>query len=321
MKSEHFAEYGNDTDERNLPNIITDLFSEQLTHWSQLRTAYESLGRTREREIACAGFKVRLHYNSLRKMSTTAKVDKKSIATRPCFLCSDNLPSEQQGILYRNRYRILCNPMPAFEYHVTVAAIDHCPQSMEGNSETLFCLIEDLGSGWMVLYNGPGCGASAPDHGHFQAIPSGLLPIENEVRAYGRPGLNDSVTVSSYSVGEFGRCVILLRGSDKEAVQTSFESTLRLLRKRLSLEVEPMINVAGRKYGDEFCVFVFPRSRHRPGSYFLNGHEKIAVSPAVIEMCGVIVTPVEEDFERLTAKEIETIFREVSLQADLTAGE
>jgi hypothetical protein len=310
----HFAQFGDDKTKKNLSGIIADLFSEQLEQWPQLKTAYEALRQTRERGIACNGFTVRLHFNPLRAKSTTAKIDNKSIAARPCFLCSDNLPEEQRGILYLNKYRILCNPMPAFKYHVTVAAVEHCPQSIEGNSETLFRLIDDLGSGWTVLYNGPKCGASAPDHNHFQAIPSGLLPIEDELRSFGPSGLNVFTTDNPRSVDGLGRSVILLKGNDRGVLQTSFENALKLLKRRTSSETEPMINVAGRKYGDEFNVFVFPRSKHRAESYYLTGDEKITVSPAVIEMCGVIVTPVERDFERLTAKEVQEIYREVSLR-------
>lgn len=316
-----FAEYKDDMHERTLTGVIADLFSAQMAQWPQLRTAYEVLRQTREREIKCDGFNVRLRHNSLRAKSTTANVDEKSIAARPCFLCMDNLPNEQQSILYRGKYRILCNPMPAFERHVTIAAVEHCPQSIEGNSRVFFQLMEDLGSGWTVLYNGPRCGASAPDHNHFQAIPSGLLPIEGEIAAVDQSRLKDSEMVRLYSAEELGRHLIFLRGSNKEALQAAFEGFLTFLKKDVTVEVEAMVNVAGRKNGDEFHVFVFPRSKHRPEAYFLTGHEKITVSPAVIEMCGVIVTPVELDFERLTGKQIEAIYREVSLRTNMAARE
>ena len=115
--------------------------------------------------------------------STLADVGEKSVAERACFLCPPNLPEEQKGILYRKDYLILCNPMPVFSSHFTISHLDHRPQELAGTVATLLTLLCDFGPGFLILYNGPGCGASAPDHLHFQAVPSGLMPIEGEIRA------------------------------------------------------------------------------------------------------------------------------------------
>ena len=71
--------------------------------------------------------------------------------------------------------------MPVFSPHFTVSHLDHRPQAIAEQIDAFLRLMADFGSGWTVLYNGPRCGASAPDHLHFQAVPSGQMPIEKEI--------------------------------------------------------------------------------------------------------------------------------------------
>src|SRR5208283_2992778 len=181
LKEKTFATYGSKDASKDLPGLYLELMDEQRRTWPDLRQAYESLDKTMDREIRCAGFTVRVQHNPGRIASTVAPVNGGSTNGRPCFLCLRNLPPRQKGILYCDSYLILPNPMPVFPFHSTVAHVRHQPQAISGNILALLSLIHDLGEGWTVLYNGPKCGASAPDHLHFQIVPSGRLPVEDEI--------------------------------------------------------------------------------------------------------------------------------------------
>jgi len=314
-----FSIYSGEKSDENLSQCISELFTEQLSTWHALADGYKSLDATKEREIDCHGYSVRLRHNSLRAKSTMAAVDKGSISKRPCFLCLTNLPEKQKGILYRDRYLILCNPMPAFHSHVTITAIDHSPQCIEENIDTLFQLITDLGSAWTILYNGPECGASAPDHHHFQAIPSGILPIERDASVKTKQKtIFRSNGINIYRIDNVNREVIALEGKNRPLMKSAFGSTISRMKEDLSSGKEPMVSIAGIKRNEEQQIFIFPRSKHRPDAFFRQGNDRIVVSPAVIEMCGVVVTPVEHDFQRLAADDIEDIYREVSKKIDLS---
>jgi hypothetical protein len=208
--------------------------------------------------------------------------------------------------------------MPAFHFHLTIAAVEHHPQCIEENIDVFFKLMTDLGGSWTILYNGPECGASAPDHFHFQAIPAGLLPIE---KAYAEEHRLSEITRSGgvvvYRIQNIAREALMLKADDPSALAKVFRGTISALKQSLHLNREPMMSIAGIGDGKKQRVFMFPRAKHRPEAFFKEGAERIAVSPAVIEMCGVIVTPAERDFKRLDAHDIENIYREVSLKTDM----
>jgi hypothetical protein len=169
--------------EESLPGLCLNLLSEQKKSWQELREGYESLKNVRERDLSCGRFSVRLQYNPGRIKSSLADVGERKANEGRCFLCLDRLPEGQKGILYRNEYLILCNPMPVFPDHLIVSHLDHRLQAIEEHIDLFLRLMGDFGSDWMVLYNGPKCGASAPDHLHFHASPSGQMPIEKEMHA------------------------------------------------------------------------------------------------------------------------------------------
>ena len=319
LSNKVFAVFDGKKNEKNLPQLVSELLTDQLETWRELADGYESLKTTKDREICCNGFFVRLRHNPLRAKSTMAAVDKGSVNERPCFLCLKNLPGNQKGILYRNTYLILCNPMPAFHSHLTIAAVDHRPQFIEANIDVFLQLMTDLGNSWTILYNGPECGASAPDHHHFQAIPAGLLPIEDESAEKTKlTKIAHGDGVSIYRVNNIGREILILEGESRPPLGSSFQGMISAMKENLFLNKEPMINVAGFMEEGEWRILIFPRVKHRPDAFFREGDERIVVSPAVIEMCGVIVTPIERDFKRLDAHDIENIYQEVSLKNDMS---
>lgn len=300
-----------------LSRLCLDLIGEQRGTWPMLRDAYDSLGKTIERDIRCEGFSVRVQHNPGRIASTLAPVENGGTNGRPCFLCSGNLPTEQRGILYRDRYLILPNPMPVLPFHCTVAYVHHEPQAISGEIAAFLRLMVDLGPDWTVLYNGPRCGASAPDHLHFQIIPSGRMPIEKEAKEKERwESLKQMEGAVVYCVANLGRQAVVLEGDNPAALERAFNALLRGLRDGFPGPLEPMINIAGFSEGDCLSLVVFPRRKHRPDAFFESDDRRIVVSPAVVEMGGILVAPVEKDFTRLDGPLVEAIFAEVSLKRE-----
>ncbi len=310
-----------DGGEKGLPGICLELLSEQKMIWQDLREGYESLKNVREREISWGRFSVRLQYNPGRIKSSLADVGERKGREQRCFLCLDRLPEHQKGILYRSEYLILCNPMPVFPSHFVVSHLDHRLQAIAEHMDLFFRLMGDFGSDWTVLYNGPKCGASAPDHLHFHAIPSGQMPIEKEWSGGNAITLTKQVDdVLLYRLRNLGREAILLEGNDPMAVASAFRVFLGTLRKVLVMEEEPMVNIAGFQRERKWHLAVFPRRKHRPEVFFREGDARVVVSPGVIDMGGLLITPVEKDFEGLGRADVENIYTEVSLE-EKTAGE
>jgi len=299
---------------KSLSRLCLDLLSEQKRDWRDLREGHESLESVRERDLPCGGFSVRLQCNPMRIKSSTADVGKNNVKERRCFLCLDHLPGGQRGILYRGDYLILCNPMPVFPSHFTVSHLDHRRQAIDEHIDTLLKLMADFGSEWTMLYNGPQCGASAPDHLHFQAVPSGRLPIEEEIREEKRLILMKKVDgVLIYRTKDLGRELIILEGENPMAMGGGFKAFLRALKRALLIDEEPMMNIAGFYKEKESRLVIFPRRKHRPDAFFREGDARVVVSPGAIDMAGVMITPVEKDFDRLDAAAVEGIYGEVSL--------
>lgn len=300
---------------RSLSALCLDLLFEQKRVWPELRKGYGLLKSVREREVLCRGFSVLLQHNPGRIKSSLAVVNKASGAEQPCFLCLDRLPDGQKGVLYRNEFLILCNPMPVLPFHFTVSHLDHLVQAIAETIDTFLHLAADFSSGWVVLYNGPQCGASAPNHLHFQVVPSGKMPIEQDVRKKNKFLLTtEADNVLLYRAKGLGREVILLEGNDRMAVGKAFKNYMNGLKKGLPAEKEPMINMAGWYEECRWHLMIFPRRKHRPDAFFKQGEERLVVSPGVIDMGGVLITPVEKDFERLDRTSVESIYKEVSLE-------
>jgi hypothetical protein len=183
--------------------------------------------------------------------------------------------------------------------------------------DTFLQLMADFGSGWTVLYNGPRCGASAPDHLHFQAAPSGQMPIGREIQEEKRLTLMKQVDhVLLYRLRDLGREVIILAGDEPMAVGSAFEGFLNALKRVLLIDEEPMMNIAGFYKERRWRLVIFPRRKHRPDAFFREGDARVVVSPGVIDMGGLLITPIEKDFDQLEAVVVEGIYGEVSLDGE-----
>jgi hypothetical protein len=301
----------------SLPQLCEALIHQQQSSWPQLANGYASLKEVRVREVMCEGYSVFVQFNPERMVSTGAKVDPKSISERKCFLCAENLPPEEQGILYRDEFLILCNPWPILEKHMTIAHIRHLPQGIEGYVPVFLELARAMAPAFSVLYNGPKCGASAPDHRHFQAGPIGTLPIENDAADPARRELRLTVAGTVlFSLKNVGRQVLVIEGNHATRVEALFSRLLAAMRQFLATEEEPKVNLLCSHSGGMWRLIVFPRQKHRPEAFFMTGDEQVLLSPATTDVGGVVVTPVEKNFNDLDARMIQNIFDEVMLDKD-----
>jgi hypothetical protein len=301
----------------SLSALCRDLIEKQKSSWPDLSLGYEALKSVRVKKLRCNGFSVRLHHNPGRIKSTTAPVDQKSIDERPCFLCLKNLPEPQRGILYREDLIVLCNPFPICPEHYTIAHIIHGPQSFEGIVSTFLKMAKDFSPDFNVFYNGPESGASAPHHLHFQAIARGILPIEKEIGERARLVFVKCIHATPLFTGNnLGREVIIIEGEDCAAVGEALKNIVSAMKSVLSSPAEPRMNLLGSYERNVWRIVIFPRQRHRPSVYFLPGNERILISPGLVEMGGIIVTPIGKDFDIVNEELIRKIYTEVSVDKE-----
>jgi hypothetical protein len=315
-----FAAYPGNNDVPELARLCLDLLKRQQADWPQLRKGYEALDHASIREVSCPGFAVKLQWNPQRIVSGSAMIDPASIRARPCFLCRENLSEAQQAVLYREDYLVLCNPSPIFAKHYTIAHIRHRPQAIEAALGVLLMLMKDLSPQFSVFYNGPRCGASAPDHLHFQAAPDGVIPIEAEIRNGRNLVLRKHIGgVAVFEAVHMGRTVLILEGTDPDGVAAVFHRMMVLMRRIFHTEEEPMMNLLGAYRDQRWRVLIFPRRRHRPDVYNREGADQILISPGAVDMGGLVITPVEKDFRTVDAGLIQHIFQDVSADEERVA--
>lgn len=293
------------------------LLEEQKQSWKKLADGYNSLKGIKGKKIQLDGFTIKCQFNPGRITSTSAKVDSKSISERKCFLCISNLPEEQKGIKYGSKFLILANPFPIFTEHFTIVHINHIPQEIYGWFGSMLSLSKDMSKHYTVIYNGPKCGASAPDHLHFQAGNKYFMPVDNEFHSikneYGEIFFeNEIITVAG--IDDNLRRFISIETNNKESAEDTFKLFFNVYKKIVSEDEEPMMNILSfyeEEYG--WRIIIFLRSKHRPSHYFKDGEEKLVLSPAAVDLGGVCITPLEKDFERINKDLITEIFKEVSL--------
>lgn len=277
-----------------------------------------ALENVHTRIINCGTFAVRLQYNPKRIVSTGAKVDPASIKERKCFLCTAHLPQEQQGVLYREKFIVLCNPMPIFREHFTISHVDHIPQSIEEHIMDFLDLAKDFEASHSIFYNGPKCGASAPDHMHFQASPKNTIPVENEVVVVERRRFQKKIGgVDILQLVHTGRSIIVLESPRKQDIEFCFLRLTGAMRKAMATDEEPLLNAICSFADGAWRIIVFPRAKHRPDVYFKEGNEKMLISPAAVDIGGLVITPVEKDFKSVDAATVTGIYEEVSVSNEI----
>ena len=288
-----------------LQQKVRELFASQLEQWPMARRNFDDLNSVQVAEVRFDACRMPITFNAGRIRSTAAKVDQKTIAERRCFLCGANRPAEQEGIEY-GRYTILINPFPIFKNHLTIPDSSHTDQMM--NAERMgemLDLARDL-SDWAIFYNGPKCGASAPDHFHFQAGDRGVMPVEEETKKADKV-LYKSENLTVKTIDNYVRKVVILEGKDREVLKAAVEQVMKCVGEVVVREPEPMVNIITVWDESEWRVAVFPRREHRPSQFFLEDEaEKIVFSPGAVDFGGIMILPRKEDFERLQVEK-ETI--------------
>ncbi len=293
-----------------------NLIQGQLQNWSLATTNYAGLQQVKTKTLQLqGGSELKVQFNPERMRSSAAKVDVKSIQERPCFLCEKNRPAEQEGVEFGD-FTILINPFPIFTEHLTIPHKDHTLQLIAPYFSSMLELSKELNE-FTLFYNGPKCGASAPDHFHFQAGVKGFMPIEEDFRegAYVQM-ITIHQGVEVYSWKNYSRGIITFKGDDKQVITNLFDSLHATLWKQQPEEIEPMLNVLAYFEEEQYVVHVFPRVLHRPDCYFAEGEEQILISPASVDMGGVFITPRPEDFEKITAEDVSTILNQVCMDEE-----
>ena len=302
--------------DKPLADRLQALWDAQKDQWPMMTRGVDFLAQSQMREVEYNGLRVRLQFNPGRVASATAKVDAKSIAARPCFLCEKNRPVEQEGIDAGDGYVFLCNPMPIFDPHFTVPTLEHQPQSIKSCLPKLLELAERLSGRFTVFYNGPKCGASAPDHLHLQASPLGATPFEEQL-IENQPGFIEwSAGDDDLELGltnEPNPTAIIVAGGDRSVVQKRVERAIAKLDEHFPAELEPMLNALALHANGKFYAVLLPRTSHRPTNF---GHgpapDEVLVSPGLVDMLGLMINPRREDFDQLTGEAVAKIYQEVS---------
>lgn len=275
-----------------LQQEIDRLFVEQQEEWEQLKNSLRQLESVQNKSFGWGNeIVVKVQFNPDRIVSVGAKVDKTNIEQRPCFLCEENRPKEQRGIAYRERYTILVNPFPILKNHLTIPIQSHVPQRIRRKIGDMMDLAQQLPD-YIVFYNGPKCGASAPDHFHLQA------------------GLKQPVLMAGDN--ELRSCLVI-ESKSKEEIEERFEDVYLYLKNLQPDEDEPMMNLIAFTSGGKYVLHVFPRKSHRPRQYFETGKRQLLISPGALDMAGLMITARTVDFDKIRKEDIEDIYSQVSM--------
>lgn len=293
---------------------ISRFFNRQLEVWTDARHRFRDLKHVETRQFSD---QLKLQWNPARIVSTSAKIDKKTLGERPCFLCDKNRPKEQMSKQIDEKFHLLVNPFPILPVHFTIPARKHQPQLIYKNYGEMHRFIS-LHSDLMVFYNGPKCGASAPDHLHFQAGTNGILPLQTNWQRLSRNltdiiSLNDEEKISV--VRDFIVPAFVIISKSAESDEALFRRLYKAMPQRGD-ETEPMMNIISWRKGEEFISVVIPREKHRPEAYFAEGDAQFVVSPGALDMSGLIITPREEDFRKLTEEKALSLLQECGVSEE-----
>lgn len=294
-------------------SAVEALIRHQIATWPMLREAVTGLDQVEYKKFSVKGAEVLAQFNPRRIVSTGAKVDAATIRKRPCFLCVENLPAEEKGIRFGNDLVILCNPFPVLRDHLVISSRSHTPQTIAGNIGAMLDLSRDFGNEWFILYNGPRCGASAPDHLHFQACPRTGVPLFADFSLQ----IDRNRSKPEYAgIGDYRIKLMIGCGGDREQMILWFNRAIHHLSAIAGGDDEPMINLIVTYQKGQWTIFIMPRGKHRPDCYYADGDAKLTISPAAIDLAGVMVVPEAAHFARITGETLERIYDEVTIGTD-----
>lgn len=306
-------------------DIIVDsslhrFFNRQMERWDEARQRFRDLQNVKTRDISAGNIQLTAQFNPARIVSTGASTCKQAIEKRPCFLCATNRPKEQISKAFDYKFEILVNPFPIMPAHFTIPAIRHTPQEIKTNYGYMHKLLSQYPN-LTVFYNGPQSGASAPDHLHLQAFGSGSLPLIASWQRLGRNlteiyRINDNENISV--INSYPCPALLIRSTSAQNDNRMFMRIYNALPVAKG-QSEPMLNIVAWRHQGCYLSVVFPRHKHRPDCYYAGGEGQMMVSPGALDMAGLIITPRQNDFERITPAMAQGILQEVGMQSDAFA--
>jgi len=310
----------------DFPARLAAFVRQQCATWPELQQARRLLGRAAVKILSLSDLEVTVQHNPERIRSSASAVDGASVARRPCFLCPRNLYPRQKALRYRQEWLLLNNPFPIFEDHLVVAHQEHRPQAVGQALEAMLAVVADSGRRILAFYNGPACGASAPDHLHFQACPAAGIPLPQQVAGLVRNGspclrLIDRQAGSASCLGAVdNRGMFVCLTDSAGQLQRRLASVLAFLQARSELSSEPPVNllIAGLDAG--YIGILLPRRAHRPACFFQAGSAQMIISPGAVDVGGLIIMPRQQDFARVDPQRLLQIFAEVCCGPEVFAG-
>ena len=296
---------------------VARLLSEQLSEWPLAQTNYQALNAVCVKELHVGGIAYKVQYNPARIASSGAKTDAQSIQARKCFLCASNRPTEQRGIPFKEHYEVLVNPYPIFPKHLTIPDATHTEQGIEGRIHDMLELAQALPD-FTIFYNGPRCGASAPDHMHFQAGSRGFMPIETDWKERKGEKVVQQGNATLWRMNDAPRNTLVIESTCIDDAERLFNVIYHNLP-TLPADEEPMMNLLAMYDEGRWILFLLLRRKHRPSCYTAEGNERLLCSPASVDLGGVLILPIAEDFEKITDEMAGNIVSEVCLSTEEVA--
>ena len=297
---------------------VLDEFTEsQIRSWPLAAANFKGLEKVEERSFQFDGFQVRAQFNPERMRSSVAEVDKQTIAARKCFLCNENRPPEQDAIAFGDDFLILVNPFPIFKNHFTISCNRHIDQRFIPNVKKLLELAQTM-DGFVVFYNGPECGASAPDHIHFQAGESSFMPVSKEFESIKSSGriLFSGEKTSVWAFDNYLRKMISVETTSMEEGLKVIDLYYKYFEAMQPEKVEPMMNALCSFSNGKWTIHLFPRKAHRPSQFYEKGEKQLLISPGSVDFGGVFILPRREDFDKISKENIVDILAQVCLNQD-----
>lgn len=300
---------------------LNKFIKDQLSVWQLASSNFRALKTAPSREVDVFGLKCRIQYNPRRVISSTADTSPAAIASRKCFLCADNRPKEQFHLGFEGRkgrnYHIQINPYPIFRGHLVIVRDEHIPQEIWHHFPDMLDFAARY-KDYLVFYNGPSSGASAPDHLHFQAIPKHNLPLEEVVDEFlDHPGepLATVKDASLYKFDGYARGVFALKATTSKSLAKLFYRLLDCTDRGKG-EEEPMFNLYAYVKNGEYRTIVVMRSAKRSHHFYSEGADHLTISPGAADIAGLFVAPFREDYDKADTTLLEELLSEVCISED-----
>ena len=300
---------------------INDMFSRELNAHGRAFLNYEALAQVEVKDMTIDGFPAKLFFNPARVRSVMADVSPEALQKRACFLCPDGLEPLQLTTVWDSptgqTYFIRVNPFPIFNHHFTISSAIHERQTFAPHMESMLHLAEAMPE-MSIFYNGPMCGASAPDHMHFQAVPRHSMPIEDYFSTnYANAVLVQESDLQSHlaALEKVLSMASIPENASQTGSLTAGASHTEEWEPRWNIiswyepESSPNSLIAS---SPKFNTIVFFRRESRPQCFFAPENERILFSPGTVEMGGVGIVANRDSFDRITPEVLRSMIQEVA---------